>query len=86
MTGLIATKPNILEETKNMKQNIFRFMKKNAKIINNVGILVVVLLAVYVKMNDEDASVAFKLDDVYIIAGIFLAFCFLHFIRSRRKK
>ena len=60
------------------------FFKKNAKAINNIAVVLVVLLAIYVKIHDEDATVHFQMGDVFIIAGAFLAFGFLYLIKKRR--
>ena len=60
------------------------FLRRNFKTINNIAVVLVVLMAVYVKIHDEDAQITFKLGDVYIIAGVFLAFSFLYLFKKRR--
>ena len=66
--------------------NITDFLRRHGKVINNVGVVLVVLLAVYVKMNDESGKVLFSINDVYIIVGFFLAFGFLIMLKKHRKE
>ena len=65
--------------------NFSEFMRRNGRIINNVAVVVVVLLAIYVKVNDENAAVRFDINDVFIIAGAFLAFGVLILLKKRKK-
>ena len=62
------------------------FVRRNGRTINNVAVVLVVLLAIYVKVNDENARVLFSINDVYIIAGAFLAFAFLFMLKKRKQQ
>ena len=66
--------------------NMTEFFRRNGRMINNIGVVVVVLLAIYVKMNDENAAVLFSVNDVFIIAGAFLAFGFLFMLKKYKSR
>ena len=66
--------------------NITEFLRRHGRVINNVAVVLVVLLAIYVKMNDESGKVLFSVNDVYIIGGFFLAFGFLSMLKKHRKE
>ncbi len=69
-----------------MADNKESFFRKNGKVISNIAVVAVVLLAIYVKINDKETAVTFGVGDAYAIAGVFLAFLFLFWLKKRRQK
>ena len=68
-----------------MKDDSMKFLRRHGKVINNVGVVLVVLLAIYVKMNDEGGAAFFKPQDAFIIGGAFLAFLLLYIFKKKKE-
>ena len=64
--------------------NFTEFLRRNGKIINNVGVVAAVLIAIYIKVNDENAAVLFGINDLFIIGGAFLAFGLLFMLKKKK--
>ena len=61
------------------------FIKKHGRMINNIAVVTAVLIAVYVKIGDEEATTPFTVNDVFFIVGAFLAFGLLIMIKNKNK-
>ena len=59
---------------------------KNLGSISNVVVVLVVLAAIYVKMNDAGAVAIFRGSDIYILVGAVLALVVLKIFYSHRNK
>ena len=62
------------------------FMKKRARQISNVLVVIAVVIAIYIKWTGDGSDAFFKEYDVYIIGGIALGFVVLSFLKKRGKK
>ena len=62
------------------------FMKKRARLISNVLVVIAVVIAIYIKWTGDGSDAFFKEYDVYIIGGIALGFIVLSFLKKRGKK
>lgn len=62
------------------------FMKKRARLISNVLVVIAVVIAIYIKWTGDGSDAFFKEYDVYIIGGIALGFVVLSFLKKRGKK
>ncbi len=54
--------------------------------ISNVLVVLLVLLAIYSKTQDEEAAPLFRMEDAYLIVGAFLGFVVLRFAFGGRQK
>lgn len=61
------------------------FFKKKARQIYYTLVLIAVAVSIYIKWTGDESEVFFKENDVYIIAGILIAFLLLSFIKNRSK-
>lgn len=59
------------------------FLKKNARKISNVLVVLAVVIAVYIKWTGEGSEAFFKEYDAYIIGGIGLGFVVLSFFKKK---
>ncbi len=62
------------------------FIKKRARLISNVLVVIAVVIAIYIKWQGDGSEAFFKEYDVYIIGGIALGFVVLSFLKKRGKK
>ena len=62
------------------------FIKKRARQISNVLVVIAVVIAIYIKWTGDGSEAFFKEYDVYIIGGIALGFVVLSFLKKRGKK
>lgn len=62
------------------------FIKKRARVISNVLVVIAVVIAIYIKWTGDGSEAFFKEYDVYIIGGIALGFVVLSFLKKRGKK
>ena len=62
------------------------FIKKRARQISNVLVVIAVVIAIYIKWTGDGSEAFFKDYDVYIIGGIALGFVVLSFLKKRGKK
>ena len=64
-------------------ENIIEFYKKHGKIITNVAVALLVIVAIAVKAGEEGSQVLFKADDLYLLAGAVLAFILLRMFTKK---
>lgn len=62
------------------------FLKKRARLISNVLVVIAVVVAIYIKWSGGESEIFFKENDVFIIGGIALGFVVLSFLKKRNKK
>ena len=61
-------------------------MKKNSKVISNILVVVLVIGAIMVKVEDRGWDAVFHIGDAYMLAGAVLAFVVLKmFIKKHRQ-
>lgn len=61
------------------------FFKAHGKLITNVLVVLLVLLAVYSKLQDNGIDSLFRWNDLYILAGALLGLGVIRLISKRRK-
>ena len=61
------------------------FIKTHGKLITNVLVVLLVVLAIYSKLQDNGIDSLFRWNDLYILAGGILGLLLLRFIGQRRK-
>lgn len=61
------------------------FIKAHGKFITNVLVVLLVLLAVYSKLQDNGIDSLFRWNDLYILAGALLGLGVIRLISKRRK-
>lgn len=62
------------------------FLKKKARQISNVLVLIAVIIAVYIKWTGDGSDAFFKENDVYIVGGIVLGIVVVTVFRNRNLK
>lgn len=62
------------------------FLKNHGKLITNILVVLLVVMAVYTKLQENGMDSLFKLTDLYILAGGLLGLLVIRFIGNRRKK
>lgn len=62
------------------------FLKNHGKLITNILVVLLVVMAVYTKLQENGMDSLFKLTDLYILAGGLLGLLLIRFIGNRRKK
>ena len=60
-------------------------MKKHGSLISNVLVVLLVLLAIYVKVNDAEAAPLFRMEDAYLLVGALLGMVVLRFIVGKKQ-
>ena len=61
------------------------FLKNNGKLITNIIVVLLVVVAVYTKLQENGMDSLFKLTDLYILAGGLLGLLVLRFFSKRKK-
>ena len=61
------------------------FIKAHGKIITNILVVLLVMMAVYTKLQENGMDSLFKLTDLYILAGGILGLLVLRFIGRHKK-
>ncbi len=62
------------------------FLKKHAKQISNLLVFLAVIIAIFVKLDEDGSDAFFKENDLYIFAGIALIFLLFSFFSRFKKK
>ena len=68
-----------------MRVEKIEFIKTHGKLITNILVVLLVVVAVYTKLQENGMDSLFKLTDLYILAGGILGLLLLRFIGQRRK-
>lgn len=68
-----------------MRVEKIEFMKAHGKLITNILVVLLVVLAVYTKLQENGMESLFKLTDLYILAGGILGLLVIRFIGKRKK-
>ena len=61
------------------------FMKNHGKLITNILVVLLVIMAVYTKLQENGMDALFKLTDLYILAGGLLGLLVIRFFSKRKK-
>ena len=61
------------------------FIKTHGKLITNVLVVLLVVLAIYSKLQDNGIDSLFSWNDLYILAGALLGLGVIRLISKRRK-
>jgi len=61
------------------------FLKNNGKLITNILVVILVVAAVYTKLQENGMDSLFKLTDLYILAGGLLGLLVIRFLSKRKK-
>lgn len=61
------------------------FLKNNGKLITNILVVLLVVMAVYTKLQENGMDSLFKLTDLYILAGGLLGLLVIRFFSKRKK-
>ena len=61
------------------------FLKNNGKLITNILVVLLVVMAVYTKLQENGMDSLFKLTDLYILAGGLLGLLVIRFLSKRKK-
>jgi len=61
------------------------FLKTNGKMITNILVVLLVVVAVYTKLQENGMDSLFKLTDLYILAGGLLGLLVIRFFSKRKK-
>ena len=61
-----------------------QFIKEHGKLISNLGVVILVLGAIYVKAEEQGTESLFQMNDLYIFAGAILAMLLLRFLSRKQ--
>lgn len=61
------------------------FIKTHSKLITNILVVLLVVMAVYTKLQENGMDALFKLTDLYILAGGLLGLLVIRFLSKRKK-
>ena len=61
------------------------FIKTHSKLITNILVVLLVVVAIYTKLQENGMDALFKLTDLYILAGGLLGLLVIRFIGTRKK-
>ncbi|SHK76004.1 hypothetical protein SAMN05216582_11635 [Selenomonas ruminantium] len=61
------------------------FIRNHGKFITNILVVLLVVMAVYTKLQENGMDALFKLTDLYILAGGLLGLLVVRFLSKRKK-
>ncbi len=65
--------------------SIIEFLKKHSSLISNIMVVLLVLGAVYVKLQEQGTDSLFRFEDIYILVGAMLGLVVLRFLSKRKE-
>ncbi len=68
-----------------MRVETIEFIKTHSKLITNILVVLLVVVAIYTKLQENGMEALFKLTDLYILAGGLLGLLVIRFLGKRRK-
>ena len=60
------------------------FIKKHGSMISNVCVVLIVLIAMYIKSQEDGADSIFRFEDIYLLVGGMLGVLVLRFAMGER--
>ena len=62
------------------------FLKAHGRLISNILVVILVAMAIYIKVTENDTEDLVHEQDIYIFAGAILAFLLIRIFQRRNKR
>ena len=63
-----------------------QFLKAHGRVMSNILVVILVIMAIYVKVSNNGTDDLVHEQDIYIFAGIIIAFLILNFLKRLKKR